>query len=323
MPRSKRSRNFCFTSFNLIDLNEIFESQKDIIRYLCVGTETAPKTKKKHYQGWIQLINPKTIKTVQKILRMGKIHMEIMCGNEFSNDIYCQKDNIFKSWGKFKTQGQRSDLESCKNMLDNGATMKDLADSHFQLYCQYGNRLEKYKNILSEQNATRFRKLEVILITGPTGVGKTRQAMEHTTYKICGSSLEWWDGYNNDNSILIDEYANDIKITTLLNILDGYKLRLPIKGGFTYANWNKVYITTNLKLNEIHANAKPAHLMALKRRITKVINLWPKCHEVPQEGNTLPLEVKVMPEFFNQMHVPNHEIVICHGLKKKKKEESL
>ena len=37
--------------------------------------------------------------------------------------------------------------------------------------------------------------------------------------------------------------------------LDGYQLRLPIKGGHTYAYWNKVYITTNKPWENWHEHA--------------------------------------------------------------------
>ena len=56
----KRCRNWCFTSFEKIHVKKIYEDQKDIIRYICVGDEICPKTGKKHYQGWLQLVNPKT-----------------------------------------------------------------------------------------------------------------------------------------------------------------------------------------------------------------------------------------------------------------------
>ena len=128
--------------------------------------------------------------------------------------------------------------------------------------------------MVDKKNRKKFRKVEVVVLSGSTGTGKTRKAMEEANYKITGNQLQWWDGYEGEKCICIDEYNNDIGITELLNILDGYELRLPIKGSFTYANWNKVYITTNLTKSQFHSNAKSEHRKALFRRVTKWQNLW-------------------------------------------------
>jgi len=68
---------------------------------------------------------------------------------------------------------------------------------------------------------------------------------------------------------VIDEYANQVKITRLLGILDGHLLRLNMKGTFGYANWDLVIITTNLDV--LHSKANPLHQDALERRITRRI----------------------------------------------------
>ena len=98
--------------------------------------------------------------------------------------------------------------------------------------------------------------------------------MEEAEYRIQGTQLSWWQDYDGEKCICIDEYNNDVPIGEMLNLLDGYQLRLNVKGSHTYANWTKVYITTNLKLDELHANAKQAHRDALFRRITTIIDTW-------------------------------------------------
>ena len=53
-------------------------------------------------------------------------------------------------------------------------------------------------------------------------------------------------------------------------------------------------ITTNLKLEELHAQAKQAHRDALFRRITKIEDMWqePERNEVVS-GNTRPRPVQL------------------------------
>ncbi len=267
-----QSRNWCFTDFELKDWAKIYKENDDI-RYVCWGEETCPKTKKKHYQGWIQIERKKRLGGVKKVCQSKKIHIEACRGSEGDNEKYCQKDNLYKKEGTFVTQGQRTDLEKLKKMIDDGGTMKDIADQDFGSFIQYNRGFQEYKKLVDRVRRKTFRKVKVIHIHGKTGTGKTRKAMAYSddTYKIQGNALQWWDGYEGEKTLVIDEYDNQIACTELLGILDGYQLRLPIKGSFTYANWDRVIITSNYK--RLHESAKEMHKDALKRRITQIIKL--------------------------------------------------
>ncbi len=178
------------------------------------------------------------------------------------------KDGQYHTMGEFITQGQRLDLEQMKKMIDEGGNLQQVADANMQIFCQYNRGINQYIQMQEKKQRKSFRAVEVIHLFGATGSGKTRLAMEDgDPYKISASQLKWWDGYDGEETIVIDEYDNNVSITTLLGILDGYQLRLPIKGGFTYANWKKVYITSNYE--ELHINAKRLHKKALERRITR------------------------------------------------------
>jgi len=267
-----QSRNWCFTDFELLDWSKIYEACDDI-RYVCWGTETCPKTKKKHYQGWIQIEKKKRLGGIKKLCQSKKIHIEACRGTESDNDKYCQKDNLYSKKGEFTTQGKRTDLDELKKIIDRGGTLKDIADENFTAFIQYNRGFQEYKKIVDKSRRKCFRKVECIHIHGETGLGKTRKAMGYSddTYKIQGSALQWWDGYDGEKVLVIDEYDSQIPCTELLGILDGYQLRLPIKGSFTYANWEKVIITSNYR--KLHTNAKPMHRAALNRRITETIKM--------------------------------------------------
>lgn len=279
MAQSKkpiRSRNWCFTDFELLDFKKVYDTYNDIIRYLCFGLELCPKTKKQHYQGWIQFVNPKRLNGVKKILGSKKIHVESCRGSELQNNKYCCKDGKHTQLGSFKSQGCRTDLENIKRQIENGTKLVDIISDNFEKFCQYRNGIKEYKQLCDFKNRNNFRVLNVTFICGPTGVGKTRFVFDKETdiFKIQGSGLEWFDGYDGEDVLLIDEYNNNIKIDQLLALLDGYKLRLPLKGSFTYANWHKVYITSNLRREELHPNAKPEHINALDRRVNNFIDLY-------------------------------------------------
>ncbi len=266
-----QSKNWCFTDFELLEWDKIY-SRHDEITYICWGKETCPKTKKDHIQGWIQFDKKKRMTGVKKVCRSKKIHIESCRGSEQENNKYCQKDNKYATLGEFTTQGQRTDLEQLKKIIDEGGTLETIANENFHAFIKYNRGFQEYKKIIDKKLRADFRKVKVIHIHGKTGTGKTKKAMSYeNVYKIQGDDMKWWDGYDGEKTIVIDEYDNQINCTKLLGILDGYRLRLEIKGSYTYANWDTVIITSNYE--ELHENAKKMHRDALKRRISETIKM--------------------------------------------------
>ncbi len=264
--------NWCFTDFKLLDWDKIYTEYSDIIRYLCRGLEIAPKTKKLHYQGWIQFKSKKRMSRIKNICKSKGIHLTAMFGSEYQNEDYCKKDNKFKTWGTFISQGHRTDLEKALKIIRNGDSMTQIEEIVPNLILRYHSGLKELIKINQKKLTKKFRKVEVLIHTGKTDTGKTRSAVENNpdAFMINGDQLEWWDGYEGEKTLIIDEYNNDVNITKMLKILDGYQLRLSVKGSFTYARWNKVIITTNLQKDEIHPNAKAEHRRALFRRIDTI-----------------------------------------------------
>lgn len=267
------SRHYCFTAWTEPDTNDC------IYRYMIYGVEICPETKKKHYQGYMELYKPMRLKGVKTAFGDNTMHLEKRQGTRDQARAYCMKDGNFREFGTWiKGQGHRTDLEKVANKLVNGdVTITEVMEENPVLYCKYRNGLKDLGGLGMQRKTREFRKLEVEILSGPTGCGKTRRAFETApdAYKIEGDNLTWWDGYNGEETIIIDEYNNNESVTKMLNLLDGYQLRLATKGSFTYANWTRVIITTNLTRDELHPNAKPAHRDALFRRVTDFVDMWP------------------------------------------------
>lgn len=278
-----QSKNWAFTYFADEDILKNYikkiwkhPDNKECIRYICGGIEMCPTTGKKHIQGWIQTTTKRRMGGIKKILQSKKIHVESLYSTVENNEKYCKKDGNYITYGKFITQGQRTDLEQFINTLkETGGNLKKCALDNPDLYCRYRSGLKDIAAWIQEESAQDFRKLEVNVLYGPTGTGKTRTALkkciEKTNeypYIITGDQMSWWDGYDGQKAIIIDEYDSQITCTQMLNILDGYKLRLPIKGSHTWAKYTTVYITSNVPPSKWHSMAKTEHRKALMRRIT-------------------------------------------------------
>jgi len=163
-------------------------------------------------------------------------------------------------------------------MAQEGKSELQVAEKYPVTYMMHSTGVRRIIELFQIRDRPFNRELKVTLIMGPTGVGKTRicYVEPEKTFKMMGFQLKnfWWDGYANQEILLIDEYANQCSIDVLLALLDRYDVRLPVKGGFKQAHWKTVFITSNLHMEQIHENAKPAMRLALRRRIHTVVDLF-------------------------------------------------
>lgn len=283
-----RNRAWCFTSFQ--DTEPTFNTEK--MKYLVYGKEICPETKKEHWQGYVEWINPQSMVGCKKIL--GEVHLETRQGTAKQASDYCKKDTKYKEFGAISQQGKRNDLNMVAETVRNGGRIADIAVEHPEQFIKYNKGIRDYINVLDAQKKSQ-RDVEVIVLVGPTGCGKTRYAYENfgeDMYDlVCTGGKTWFDGYNGEKTLLLDEFGKDaVNYEFLLRLLDRYPMRIEVKGGFIYAQWTRVIITSNLYINTWYPNRDIA---ALHRRISKSADFYEsdctepsahKCTEVA--GNT-------------------------------------
>lgn len=295
-PRAKRSRNWAFTDFGDDDEDPDYTQYEDLqsnvangIRFVIAGKETCPDTGKIHVQGYAQFSSPISLSTAQRILNLPNRHFEVCKGTSEENEKYCSKDGDFVAFGTYIQMGQRTDVDEIRVMLNDNVSMLKIAEANFPLYLRSYRAFATYQNLVQQEQRSEFRHVRTIILAGRTGCGKTRSAMSLSPYKIQGSTraLTWFDGYGGEDTLLIDEFDScSVPIEQMLSLLDGHPTRLPIKGGFTYANWTKVIITTN-QISPLYNAAAPELLAAFDRRI------FQRFSKFTDEDPELP----VMPDF--------------------------
>lgn len=294
IKKNLTSRKWCFTCFKM-DTNweEIYNLYSDIIRFLIIGREICPKTNKEHWQGYIQMFEPCRMSKIQFMFE-DKCHLESQRGTDFQASSYCEKEKNYLKFGKPTKQGARNDMEAVCKMIDNNRSHFDCYKEHKMTYLRYRGFFDKYRECILREKAKKYRKIDVKILSGPTRCGKTRKYLydennkyDDDVFKINCNELQWFDGYEGQKTIIFDEFKNQVKLTQFLDLLDGHICRLSVKGAHTYALWDKVIITTNLRKDKIFPNVETELIAPFWARVSEFVDLWPKCPEV-NKGNTGP-----------------------------------
>jgi len=258
---------------------DTWTSGEHSIRYMCGQLEQSPTTMNLHYQIYMELKSPSRMSRVKDLLNEGTAHCEMRRGTRDEARAYCQKTDTYISnrfeYGRWETggQGARSDIVRFKDSIMEGKDDLTIMGEHPIEYMKYFKVLDRVREKILEKESKRFRKLEVNVIVGKAGSGKTREVYDKYGYDDVytlneqGGSVLWFDGYVGQPILLIDEFYGGIKYSLLLRILDGHPVHLQIKGGWTWANWEVVYITSNEPPNAWYTKGLTD---ALKRRITSV-----------------------------------------------------
>ena len=264
-------KSWCFT------INNYTEEQVKIVKSLpcrrIIAYKEVASTGTPHIQGAVIFTRTMRLKAVKTALG-GVAHLEPMRGSWAQQD-YCAKEGreCIRIEDNSK-QGTRTDLKRFYDDITKSLDEEEVASRNLSAYCKYQRAYKRMCFLRDKKSTRQFRKLEVIVLVGEGGKGKTRRAYEEGAFLWTPSKPEWWDGYDGENIICIDEFWGQIPITRMNRLLDGYQCRLPLKGGFTWAKWNKVYITSNVHVDNWYKDVPEKVRKALRRRITKIIDFF-------------------------------------------------
>lgn len=253
----------------------------ETVRYCVWQREIAPKTGTPHFQGYVEFKKPVRLAHCKKLIPHA--HFEIARGDRDQCRTYCMKtdsrdqatDAGPHEYGEFGRggQGKRSDLLEVKAMVDKGATEKEIADEHFGTWLRSYRGIERYRRLSVPQ---RTWKTKVVVKYGPPGSGKSRDAMESYPGAYWKPRGIWWDGYEGQGVVILDEFFGWLPWDTLLKLLDRYPLLVETKGGQTQYTPHTVVITTNKRPDRWYAATMPFE--ALNRRVDE----W---HAHPEPGS--------------------------------------
>lgn len=136
----------------------------------------------------------------------------------------------------------RDFVEECKR-----ATPNEMIDGPFsQLYALYPRF---YGEVSQRYNAPAIMdgELQNEWLWGDAGTGKTRSAWERYPGLYVKNRNKWWDGYNGEEVVLIDDWdPNCSQLAGYLKVWsDRYPFRAEVKGSSMMIRPKKIIITSN------------------------------------------------------------------------------
>lgn len=279
-----QSRNHCFTLNNYVagDIERMLALECD---YIIIGKEVGAEGTP-HFQGYVEWKTPKRLTTLKKLDE--RVHWEARKGTAEQAATYCKKGEQTKEewdkmgemgpnfgknavifeYGTISKQGKRTDLDTVGAMVVAGAPLAEIAKAHPGTYIKYARGIKELKATLMTHRST---KPTVTWTWGLTGVGKTRSVIEAHPSHYIKDGTKWWDGYEQQEAIIIDDFDSLCwPFRDLLRLLDFYKYQGQIKGGFVPINSKYIHITCEHAPSTLWSGNDLAQVL---RRIDKVSHI--------------------------------------------------
>lgn len=283
--KASRLRNFVFTCNNWTDesVKTIVDKLEPLSKYIIYGKEIGKKGTP-HLQGYCQLKTSQRRAAIKKALP--GFWFAKAKGNAEQASGYCKKDDDYYEWGVMKKAGKRTDIDSLYHMAAENKSDVEIGESNPSGYLRYYKAIDRVRLNYMRQNR-KFEKIKVTVLWGEAGTGKSRVAYEMDPdlyHFVKDSDNNWFDGYTGQKTILFNDFYGGIRYGLFLDLTDGYKFNIGVKGGFSWKMWNHVIITSNKHPSQWYS---VGWTIALQRRITTIV------HFDTVAGNILPSNLRV------------------------------
>lgn len=193
-------------------------------------------------------------------------------GTDLENVTYCSKDNtkIAGPWehGEHtEGQGKRNDIHDLKVALKKKRKLSEIAEEMPEMIVKYPRGVTLLAACLTEDFTPDG--MRGIWYVGAPGTGKSRTAREEYTDLYNKSQNKWFDGYQGEKAILIDDLdRGGACLSHYLKIwADRYSCQGEVKGGTVKLQHTHLIVTSNYTIEDLWAE-DPILVDALKRRFS-------------------------------------------------------
>jgi len=292
MARKNASRKYQLTINNPKEHGFTHDKIKELlglfpgIVYWCmcdeIGQEGTPHTH-------VYLVSKNAVMFQTIHTRFYGAHIEPALGSNKENREYIRKEgkwaddkkketnlaDTFEESGEMPPERQSAGnvSEEIYSMIKDGASNVEIMEA-FPAAMTKLDRIEQARQALkTEQYKNTLRNIEVTYIWGDSGAGKTRSVLDKYGYDKVYRVTNYdhpFDGYKCEDILVFEEFRSSLRIEEMLHYLDRYPFRLPCRYADKEACYTKVYIITNIPLEEQYQSIQqyyPETWTAFLRRI--------------------------------------------------------
>lgn len=239
-------RLVCFTEY---DVNRDMQALASNFQYLCYGEEECPTTGRKHLQGFAYCAKAQKFGYYKKAF--GNTHFEKCRGDLASNESYCKKDGHWTEYGqKPMGNGKKRTLEVFCDRLKKGDRLVDCVRDDPVTFAMYCNGLRTISGML--QTPYEHDCVRGVWIYGVPGAGKSHYARNRFDDIYIKAQNKWFDGYNGEKTILLDDFDVGKPLGHYLKIWgDKWACSGEFKGGKVHLQHHFFVITSNYSIEEM------------------------------------------------------------------------
>lgn len=217
-----------------------------------------------HIQGYLEMMDAQRFSTIATMFG-GKARIAKRKGKRNDNIWYCTKDDgRLKGPWHYSTRSSDDDLtQLIKDAKHSRLSKADRKNKRFidaviagasdqQLIEEYPTHFLRYDLHISrlrlKTTKPRNWKMNVIVIQGPKGCGKSKYAFDFKSgsTKFWKSESKWWCGYDLHETVVLDDfYGRSIPYSEFLKLLDRYPFNIEAKGKTLPFVSKDIIITTN------------------------------------------------------------------------------
>ncbi len=161
------------------------------------------------------------------------------------------------------------------NSIILGASIRDIALDYPRQFLASGKKIQYMKDVLVEP---RHFKMEVVILWGPTGTGKSFYAFNKwpDAYSIshpCGKRWDW-PGYDGQETVIYDEWNCQIPIEKFLKWTDRHPFTVWNKGGSSEFVSKRIVFCSNFDPQDWYGDEPFVSRAAMRRRFEEFCTIY-------------------------------------------------
>lgn len=234
------------------------------VQYIVGQLEEGSQTGYKHWQILVAFKSKQSLRQVKAVF--GTCHAELSRSSAANE--YCQKEETAVAGTQFEfgakpiARNSKIEWESVWSAAQSGDISKIPAHIRVVNY-------RTIRSISSDYSRAVGMERKCYVFWGKTGSGKSRRAWDEAGMEAyCKDPrTKFWDGYQMEKNVVIDEFRGGIDVSHLLRWLDRYPVRVEIKGSSKPLVAESIWITSNLAPELWYPGLDNETFLALSRRL--------------------------------------------------------